>query len=66
MLFSLTNESRYHGSGPIPAALILAKRHLLHECTTTALYTVCGADGYHVLPIAIKYMLHDILTIVNP
>ena len=66
MLFSLTNKSRYHGSVPIPAALILATRHPHHEVTMTALYTVCGTDVYHVIPIAIKYMLHDILTVVNP
>lgn len=66
MPFSLTNESRYHGSGPVPAALILARRHPHHEFTITALYTVCGTDVYHVTPIAIKYMLHDILNVVNP
>ena len=66
MPFSLTNESRYHGSGPVPAALILARRHPLQEFTITALYTVCGTDVHHVIPIEIKHMLHDILTVVNP
>ena len=67
MLFSLTNVTRYHGSGPIPAALILARRHLHHEFTITALFTVCGTDVYHVInTLPIKHMLHDILTVVNP
>ena len=67
MLFSLTNESRYHGSGPVPAALILARRHPHHEFTITALYTVCGTDVCHVInTLPIKHMLHDILTVVNP
>ena len=66
MRFSLTSESRYHGSGPVPAALVLARRHLHHEFTITALFTVCGTDVYHVILIAIKHKLHDILTVVNP